>query len=65
MHKRSIKWLSEIKKKKKKRKRKEKGVPHMLAPSRRSLDYPSIYCDVTERWVLAWNQNKQIMYFIY
>ena len=37
----------------------------MLAPSRRSLDYPSIYCDVTERWVLAWNQNKQIIYFIY
>ena len=30
----------------------------MLAPRRRCLDYLKVYCDVTKRWWLAWNQNK-------
>ena len=36
----------------------------MLAPRRRCLDYSKLYCDVTERWLLAWNQNEHIAYFI-
>ena len=38
------------------------GVPQMLAPRRRCLDYLIVYSDVTERWLLAWNQNKNITY---
>ena len=53
-----IKWLSEII-------NKEGGVLHMLAPGRRCLDCSKIYCDVTERWLLAWNQNKHVMYYIF
>ena len=45
--------------------KKEKGVPHMLAIRRRSLDYSKVYFDVTERWLLAWSQNKYITYLIY
>ena len=37
----------------------------MLAPKRRCLDYSNVYCDVTERWLLAWNQNKHITYYIF
>ena len=37
----------------------------MLAPRRRCLDYSKVYCDVTERWFLAWNQNKHITYYIF
>ena len=37
----------------------------MLAPSRRCLDYSKVYSDATERWLLAWNQNKQITYYIF
>ena len=58
VHKHLVKWLSEIIKKK------ENEVPHMLAPKRRHLHYSKIYCDVAERWLLAWNQNKHITYFI-
>ena len=36
----------------------------MLAPRRRSLGYLKAHCDVTERWQLAWNQNKKIIYYI-
>ena len=39
----------------------EKGVPHMLASRRRCLDYSEVDSDVTERWLFAWNQSKQIM----
>ena len=37
----------------------------MLAPRRRCLDYSKVFCDVTERLLLAWNQNKilHITYF--
>ena len=34
----------------------------MLAPRRGCLDYSKFYYDVTERWLLAWNQNKHITY---
>ena len=34
----------------------------MLAPRKRCLDYSKVYSDVTERWVLGWNQNKQTTY---
>ena len=37
----------------------------MLAPRRRCLDYSKVYCDVTERWLLPWNQNKHIIYYIF
>ena len=43
----------------------KKGVLHMLAPRRRCLYYSKVYSDVTERLLLAWNQNKQITYYIY
>ena len=36
----------------------------LLAPRRHCLDYSKVYSDVTERWLLAWNQNKQITYCI-
>ena len=32
------------------------------APSR---SYLEVYCDVRERWLLAWNQNKHIIYYIF
>lgn len=32
----------------------------MLASRRRCLHYSKAYCDVTERWLLSWNQNKHI-----
>ena len=34
----------------------------MLASRRRCLDYSKIYSDVKQRWLLAWNQNKQVTY---
>ena len=37
----------------------------MLAPRRRCLDYSKVYCDVTEKWLLAWNKNKHIKYYIF
>ena len=24
-----------------------------------------VYCDVRERWLLAWHQNKHIIYYIF
>ena len=39
-------------------KKKNKGVQHMQASRRRFLDYSKGYSNVTERWLLAWNQNK-------
>ena len=38
-------------------------MPHMLAPRRRCLDYSKVYFDVTERFLLAWDQNKHITYY--
>ena len=38
---------------------------HMLAARRRYLDYSKVYSDVIERGLLAWDQNKQITYYIY
>ena len=35
----------------------------MLAPER-DLFYTKVYSDVTKRWLLAWNQSKQIAYYI-
>ena len=58
MHKDLIKWLSEIIKN-------ESGVPHMSAPGRRCLNYYKVYCDVTEKWLLAWNQNRHTIYYIF
>ena len=57
MHKRLIKWLSKTIKN-------EKGVSYMLASRRYCLDYSKVYSDTTERWLLAWNQNKQITHYI-
>ena len=37
----------------------------MLAPRRRCLDYSKVYRDVTESWLLAGNQNKQIIYYVF
>ena len=37
----------------------------MLAPRRRYLDYSKVYCDITERSFIAWNQNKHIIYYIF
>ena len=34
----------------------------MLASRRRCLDYSKFYSDVTQRWLLAWNQNKRVTY---
>ena len=31
---------------------------------RRGLDYSKVYCDVRNRWFLAWNQSRHIMYYI-
>ena len=27
--------------------------------------YLEVYCDVRERWLLAWNQNKHMLYYIF
>ena len=59
MHKHLVKWLSEF------IKRKEKGVLHMLARRRCCLDYSKVYSDVTEIWLLAWNKNKQVTYYVF
>ena len=45
------------------RKRK-RCVSHMLARRRSSLGFSKVYCDFTKRWLLAWNQNKHITYYI-
>ena len=37
----------------------------MLALGRRCLDYSKSFCDVIERWLLAWNQNKHITYYAF
>ena len=37
----------------------------MLAPKKQCLYYSEISSDVTKRWLLAWNQNKQITYYIF
>ena len=37
----------------------------MQAPRRHCIDYSKVYSDVTERWLLAWNQNKQFTYYIF
>ena len=58
VHKYLIKWFSEIIKK-------EKGVPHMIALWRSCLDYSKVYSDVTERWLLAWNQKRNITYYLF
>ena len=47
MHKHLKNWLSGIIKKKK------KGVPCMLPPRRRCLEYSKVYSDVTEKWFLV------------
>ena len=54
MYKHLIKWLSKIIKKR------ERGVSEV---PRRS--YLEVYCDVRESWLLAWNQNKHILYYIF
>ena len=58
MHEHLIKWLNDITKKT------ERWVPHMLAPRRGCLDYSKVYCNVRKRWLLAWNQNRHITYYI-
>ena len=60
MHGYMTKWLSEIIKKKT-----EKGVPHILAPRRCCLGYLRVCRDVRKRWLLAWNQNRHITYYIF
>ena len=37
----------------------------MLAPRIHCLDYSKVYSDLTERCLLAWNQNKHITYYIH
>ena len=37
----------------------------MLASRRCCLGCSKVYNDVTERWLLAWNQNKQITYYMF
>ena len=37
----------------------------MLASRRRCLYDLKVYCDVTERWLLAWNQDKHNIYYIF
>ena len=46
-------------------KKTEGGVPHMLAPKRCCLGDSKVYCDVRKRWLLAWNQNRHITYYIF
>ena len=57
MYEHLIKWLGEILKKEK--------VPHMIASRRRCLYSSNVYSDITKRRLLAWNQSKQITYYIY
>ena len=41
-------------------------MPHVLASSRRCLDYSKVYSDVRERSLLAWNQIKNyILHILY
>ena len=41
-------------------------MPHVLASSRRCLDYSKVYSDVRERLLLAWNQIKNyILHILY
>ena len=40
-------------------------MPQKVAPRKRCLDYSKVYCDVTERWSLAWNQSKHIKYYTF
>ena len=42
----------------------KKGVAHMLAPGSAVLIIQKLQKDVTERWLLASNKNKQITYYI-
>ena len=42
----------------------KKGVSHMLAPGSAVLIIQKLQKDVTERWLLASNKNKQITYYI-
>ena len=41
-------------------------VPNILfgfaAPRRLCLVYSKLYCDVKQRWLVAWNQNRHITY---
>ena len=52
-----MKWLTDTKK--------EKKVLHMLSPRKHCLDDSKFYSDVTEKGLLAWNQNKQFTYYIF
>ena len=46
--------------------KKEKGsVQHMLASTRRCLDYSEVFNEVRERLLLAWNQNKNYILRIF
>ena len=55
VHKHFIKWLSKIIKK--------KGECHICQAPWRS--YLEVYCDVRERRLLPWNQNKHIYYIFH
>ena len=37
----------------------------MVTPRTRCLDYWKFYSDITERRLLAWNQNKHYILYIY
>ena len=37
----------------------------MLAPRRGCPSYSKVYYDVRKRWLLAWNQNRHITYYIF
>ena len=37
----------------------------MLPPRRCYFDYSKVYSDVTESWLLGWNQNEQITYYMF
>ena len=37
----------------------------MLPPTRCFLDYSKVFSDVTEKWLLGLNQNKQIAYYMF
>ena len=36
----------------------------MLAPRRRCLDYSKVYCNITGRQLLTWNQDKHYIFNI-
>ena len=57
MHKHLIKWLSKIIKK-----RKGSVTYARLLDDLGDLE---VYCDVRERWLLAWNENKHIIYYVF